>query len=1465
MGSNPFEGLFGGPPVGPSPAAPSPSPTSNPFLNLFGGGPSPSPSSSPLALPPVLASALHTLPPPPPPNLSLDPSVTNPFSTVLSPLINSELLRREFYKASGLSTELVGRIAAANLPLPEKTAKQVGAATEAVGQKGVDLLSTPLSWLMPGLGALAESAPGRVLPLVLRGGETAATAAFTGMTVGATIEALDRARATANVEGWGSPEVVKELTSAGVDVALLPLLVKHLAAGKNSPAALGEAIKELRTPRGRAESQLGGGLGGSGKKVDVGVLEPGAGAPGLPGAPAPPKLEVPPGFEGLVGEAGEAGGAPSPLAPARPGSASTQFKPGGPPGPGRRPSSFGPPRAASFELEGPPLEPPEPLPARVPLNEPTARALDVLPPEQREGAITAARELARPKGLAEGIRTLPTDTLPEGPLRNAAEDLATSLAKEPSGLPTGPDLARRIPAELRPYTDEIAELAVGLRNSVEAGRMEVEGARGRYAGIAKSLPDGVWRTEVMPGYDAIFQTHKGEIVGAGTAIEGKTSMIAGGKLLDSPVSARPLYEFMRKNYTPDDVVTSAGELARRRAIRHYEGDAGPLSSAIDEAIRSSTSGEGLVGGPRLGPPRDLGPLPPPGLGGGLPGEPPAGPPLAVEGAPGGPVAARAGGPPAAPPPAGAAGGGSAGAPPSALPGGVALPEGPPPPGGPPPGFSSLPKYAGSYNLWRAKSASLAQTLLDVYHGQKELIDEQRRTSLSIEEQDALGKALKLTPEKIASTRPGTAKPAEWHRAATYALEQSDSTLQEIARAHVADPTELSASALKEALVGHTRLFRAISGVRAEAGRALGTLAHLPSKGSELGARATIIDDIASRYGPEGTAAIAKLIASIDPRDIAARTKFSEKLLSPPSVGSMLYEAWLSGIFSGPPTQIANGLSNSLGVPLKIMETELKAISGSARQLAEKLGGRPAGEVTRHGEAIVQILSLKRGIREGLTAALQAWRTEAPVFGAVDKLTGEGSAGLPHTHAIPGRIGKAIRAPLRGLLAGDELFKGILYRMEANSLAYRRAIDAGARSPKAIFSHMAETLSDLPPEIKSSAVDEALYRTFNSEPGEFTKDAIRLREKYAAYGTKFLVPVIRTAVNVLDFGLERTLHPAKPYTLGKALYDYSKGKTSGLALDAQVAKTATAAVIALSVMDLVSDGRISGGGPTDPAKRRTLEKSGWQPYSVKIGSTWYSYSRLEPLGVSLGLVADFYDMKGGDIEEIPGQLLATLRKNILSKTWLSPLSNLFQAFSDEERYGEAWAIRTLSSVIPNIVNYTGRALDPTQREPSSVKEGILARIPGQTSKVLPALDIFGQPKKVEGTWLERFASPIYRTSAAGDPAAQLLIDNGLALDAPSRHVEITSLPKDFRRELSQDEIYLVRRARGIERRGRLQPFLSDSHFLSLPQEQRRKVLEKALSDASADVTKRLRSLLLQRKPIRLSDLTIFSGPPGLGEE
>ena len=93
---------------------------------------------------------------------------------------------------------------------------------------------------------------------------------------------------------------------------------------------------------------------------------------------------------------------------------------------------------------------------------------------------------------------------------------------------------------------------------------------------------------------------------------------------------------------------------------------------------------------------------------------------------------------------------------------------------------------------------------------------------------------------------------------------------------------------------------------------------------------------------------------------------------------------------------------------------------------------------------------------------------------------------------------------------------------------------------------------------------------------------------------------------------------------------------------------------------------------DWKKQQTLESTGWSPYSVRIGGKYFSYHRLEPLGLTFGLVADaihglsmiVVPMQSGDDPEVTQSkadtAVAHIMRNASSLPFFYEMSALLQA-------------------------------------------------------------------------------------------------------------------------------------------------------------------------------------------------------------
>jgi len=173
-------------------------------------------------------------------------------------------------------------------------------------------------------------------------------------------------------------------------------------------------------------------------------------------------------------------------------------------------------------------------------------------------------------------------------------------------------------------------------------------------------------------------------------------------------------------------------------------------------------------------------------------------------------------------------------------------------------------------------------------------------------------------------------------------------------------------------------------------------------------------------------------------------------------------------------------------------------------------------------------------------------------------------------------------------------------------------------------------------------------------------------------------------------------------------------------------------------DLYQQGIITGNGPNDPTERKILMQTGWQPYSVKIGDTYYSISRLDPYGMFTGMVADFFDLLESE-PDIPEDeqnnmftaLLYTTMSQIEKMPMLQGASDLAQAVGNPKREGMKWVKNTSSNfLVPfsSFQNALAKYNDPIVRETRSYWDAHAARtVYGDlTRKAPPKYSAIGEP-------------------------------------------------------------------------------------------------------------------------------------------
>ncbi len=365
-------------------------------------------------------------------------------------------------------------------------------------------------------------------------------------------------------------------------------------------------------------------------------------------------------------------------------------------------------------------------------------------------------------------------------------------------------------------------------------------------------------------------------------------------------------------------------------------------------------------------------------------------------------------------------------------------------------------------------------------------------------------------------------------------------------------------------------------------------------------------------------------------------------------------------------------------------------------------------------------------------------------------------------AIEGLKGEIIRMPTRLLTAEDQIFKGIARRMELNALATRQAAREGLRGDAAA-ERIAQLVSDPPDAMLERAMEYGRYLTFQNKLGEFGSSVSRIASNNIV--AKVIIPFVRTPINLMKFATERSI--AAPL-LGEWRADFRAG---GERRDMALARVMLGSGLAAVMYEAALDGRITGGRPPDANKAKLLYADGWQPYSVKIGDRYVSYSRLDPLSTTIGVAADMATLPDGLSErqqdDKATMLTASIMSNLASKTWLSGMSDFVEGLSDPGRYAGNWLERVASSfAVPAGVAGVARAMDPVARKRESIGEAIQARVPGMTDELMPRRDVFGDVVETDSLGPD-FLSPFWQSQAKGDPVVAEMLRVGKSVNAPGK--------------------------------------------------------------------------------------------------
>lgn len=497
--------------------------------------------------------------------------------------------------------------------------------------------------------------------------------------------------------------------------------------------------------------------------------------------------------------------------------------------------------------------------------------------------------------------------------------------------------------------------------------------------------------------------------------------------------------------------------------------------------------------------------------------------------------------------------------------------------------------------------------------------------------------------------------------------------------------------------------------------------------------------IAELGGPEN---IKNMAAMVDTLDEAQKAVFIQKAgFNAENFSRVWKEVWQSALISAPASVERSLFGAALLTFMRPVDTLFGATLGKVDVpiLRPAAKADEAEDFASMSDAAIELANFFTSIPNGLKAGAQAWRTDAPVYGAGKNIDTSPDPAItsrlfqdPNTPLAQATdyVGKMIRLPFRGMLFVDEATKAVVAQMELKKLAGRDALLSikNGMDPDDAMLMMAKEVADPSPETISridTAVQQATLQTDLGALGKWVMKTRSQLDQLPLPVGSILAPYVKTVINAEKELLSRT--PFAP--LMQEVRD--ELMAGGARRQVALGKIYSGASIMGAAFMLAAEGRVTGLGPADPKMRQWLkENEGWQECSIVTGDIknninvqYHSIAGLEPIGglvCSAATIAELGVVYGKDDDASFGDLLlysALLPfKYIAQLPMADQLGRFFEMVqevnrdSKGERTGEVmnkffggFTKNLVGGVVPFPMPYSGllrqmeRTMDPTTRE------------------------------------------------------------------------------------------------------------------------------------------------------------------------
>lgn len=362
----------------------------------------------------------------------------------------------------------------------------------------------------------------------------------------------------------------------------------------------------------------------------------------------------------------------------------------------------------------------------------------------------------------------------------------------------------------------------------------------------------------------------------------------------------------------------------------------------------------------------------------------------------------------------------------------------------------------------------------------------------------------------------------------------------------------------------------------------------------------------------------------------------------------------------------------------------------------------------------------------------------------------------------------------------------------------------------------------PQEMVEDTYGFAAKGTFNHESegslGAITNAVASSLDAVSVGGVKplrFIVPFTRIITNVVNNSLDYTpvgfVRAARgvrgfksfeknQFTKG-AFKELSKEERQRYLAKAAIGITLTATLQALHQAGVI---QITGGGTGDWEKDKQLRESGWQPYSIKIGDTYYSY-QYTPLVFMTGFLGNMNDAaRYGDEDEQTlmkrGQIaLSRIGGQVADMTWINSASTFLGALTEKNPDKQAKGIKDLlASTTRGFIPFAGAitqtnqavqsAFSMPQKQVNGSFQALIQDIPIARNSLNDKVNALGDPivRDID----------VVTSKETQDPVMKFLLDKEAWVSSVNKNtISVYDDKLKMERPITDDEYYEFSKQRG----------------------------------------------------------------------